>query len=306
MKIQDELSETDSLRQSIRSKYKDSMIKRAQSKQSCTKLCLSIPPMHYRQSEISDISIGHSWLYNGFVISLPDGDMIVDPGLDFMFRLVKSTYDLSRVRYIFVSHGHIDHYAGLSPILDWLIRAGSKVSLIAPKSFLDSGLVSEYHLGKSSTEKWSSIISCKPILGNQDIELSSKVQLSPIKLSHGIDCFGFSINTSTGQLNYISDTGMNEDLGSLIATKINGPLIINIDSFVETKNSKTHMCVEALLPYLERSKNINKIVLGHINPCGEIPHESWAKKIAQYVQTNTGIECYAPSQKGLSIDMSDA
>ena len=74
-------------------------------------------------------------------------------------------------------------------------------------------------------------------------------------------------------------------------------LITNIDSFIYTKNSKTHLPILDLLEIVKEN-NIKKVILAHINPMGELKYEEWGKKLAKYVYKVSEVPTFSIKEKG--------
>lgn len=292
-------SNYDNRRNKIRNQYREAMARRTE-KSPTNKDILYVPPMHFSQEEIPDLSFGHSWLYNGFTISIDGVAIVIDPGLDFLFRLARDNYDLAAIDYIFISHAHIDHYAGAAPLLDWLIRAQSKVITIAPEEVFHS-VISPFHAGTDTTLSWSPNHSSIAIEDNQVLKLINNIELQPLKLQHGTPCFGFKLKTKQRTITYISDTGHFAGIKEYIADST--ILVINIDSFAETKNSKTHLSAEDLLKCIPSKNDLQHIVVTHVNPSGELPFEEWGKQIAAYIEHTTNIPTVCPDESGLRLDI---
>lgn len=285
------------------------------------------PAMHV-QTEHAFLRNGLSWHYNGFLITTGKTVIVVDPGVDFLFRLQISGIDPSIITHVYISHAHIDHYGGANSIMDWLIRAKKPVTVLAPESVFTNKSVSDFHSGRMEfPAHW------KPLHSSISIKPNSKIQLDdctllPFDLYHSIECMGFRLETPHGQFSYISDTGYAitmEDKGKVINIKkgelpksksfehtdwhkdidnhVAGSdlMVANIDSFYPNKNSTTHMSLLDLVFLLSKSNNIKKVILGHVNPIGELAYDEWGEKLAQYVEAESSIKCYSVPNAGISV-----
>lgn len=74
-------------------------------------------------------------------------------------------------------------------------------------------------------------------------------------------------------------------------------LIANIDSYMHTKNSKTHLPILDLLEIIKMN-NINKVILAHINPIGELVYKDWGSNLEKCVKEVIGIQTFAIKEKG--------
>jgi len=77
-------------------------------------------------------------------------------------------------------------------------------------------------------------------------------------------------------------------------------LIANVDSFMYTKNSKSHLSFLDLIEIVENN-DVKKIVLAHIDPMGELPYERWGKKLALYAVSKCKIKAYSIEKSGKKI-----
>ena len=74
-------------------------------------------------------------------------------------------------------------------------------------------------------------------------------------------------------------------------------LITNIDSYMYTKNSKTHLPLLDLLEII-KDNNIKEIIIAHVNPIGELKYEEWGNKLAKYVYKISKIKTFAVKISG--------
>ena len=148
------------------------------------------------------------WKYNGFILHLGSSTMIVDPGVDFLSRCLFSNINLMKTNTLFVSHGHLDHYASASNMLEVMAseQKEKRIRFIASKEFYKQRVMSNWHLnnergGLSNVES----LKATPY---KKIVLNTNTQLIPIPLVHTIKgALGFIILYKNLKIGYISDTG---------------------------------------------------------------------------------------------------
>jgi glyoxylase-like metal-dependent hydrolase (beta-lactamase superfamily II) len=90
-------------------------------------------------------------LANGFVVRLGDLAMMVDPGPDALSRCLSAGVVPSRVNAVYVSHAHVDHYAGAESVIEemcliMLIRRGR---LLVSPAVAEAGCISAFHQGRT-------------------------------------------------------------------------------------------------------------------------------------------------------------
>ena len=316
--LERELIRLDKKRLNIRKKYKDKLINNK--KRLCHKDYILFPTSVVSENNYQ-LRYGVSWLQNGFILKKGDNIIAVDPGVNFVLRLTESGFDLSTITHIFISHSHLDHSADANVLMDFLIRAKSYVKIIAPKSVYEEKVISDFHSGikPKFPVNHSAII----IDENSEIELLNCYKMKFIPLHHSVECYGFKICGNNENYTYLSDTSYTKELltknkeyipitniSNYIEnatahssynyikdfTKDSNILITNVDSFLYTKKSKTHLPILDLLEIV-KGNNIQKIILAHINPIGELKYEEWGMKLAKYVCKATGIQTFSVKEK---------
>ena len=317
--LKDELIKLDKKRIEIRRKYKEKLVKNNNKK-------IQKDYIFFPKNVISEnnyqLRYGLPWLQNGFVIKKGRNVIAVDPGVNFVLRLTESGFDLSSITHIFISHTHLDHSADANVLMDFMIRAKASVKIIAPKSVYNEKVISDFHSGIKTKfpVNHSSIV----INENSEIELFDGYKMTFISLYHGIECYGFKIMKKNEVYTYLSDTSYTKEIltkhGKVIPvkniekyeenavsvssyeniknfSKNSNVLISNIDSFAYTKNSITHLPLLDLLEIL-KDNNIQKVILTHINPVGELKYEEWGKKLSKYIFKETNIKAFSIKDSG--------
>ena len=317
-----DLFEKDVQRLEIRAEYKKQMI--AGKTQDAS---LELPdsyvyfPMSIISPDNTQLRKGLSWLSNGFVVKQGRDVIAVDPGVGFVHRLTESGYDLNQVTDLFVSHMHLDHSADANTLMDWKIRARDNTKVYAPKSVFQSQTISDFHSGLTSRFP---VHHSAHVLNFDDSANLLDNKLTFVELHHGVECAGFMLQ-GVKKIAYVSDTGYALELnGDTDIDEVATPqkdatisksrlsikeyvsvadvLVVNIDSFVHNKNSKTHLSVTDLLDILAGS-NISQVVIAHVSPLGELDYNEWAGKLAEYVETKSGIATFAPNVDGLLLNL---
>lgn len=320
-KLKNELILLDKKRLNIRNKYKKKLIN---SRKKIDNKDYIFFPKSIISEKNYQLRYGLSWLQNGFILKKGNNVIAVDPGVNFVLRLTESGFDLSTITHIFISHSHLDHSADANVLMDFLIRAKKSVKIIAPKSVYEEKAISDFHSGLKLKfpVNHSSVI----IDESSEIELLNGCKMKFVSLQHSVECYGFKLFNSNNNENYtyLSDTSYTKELFTKsekcipIAnvnnyienaisnsshnyikefTKDSNILITNIDSFIYTKNSKAHLPIMDLLEIVKGS-NVQKIILAHINPIGELKYEEWSLKLAKYVYKASGIQTVAIKENG--------
>lgn len=318
-KLEKELIELDKRRLNIRKRYKNKLIN---SKKKLNQKDYIYFPKSVVSEKNHQLRYGLSWLQNGFILKKGDNVIAVDPGVNFVLRLTESGFDLSTITHIFISHTHLDHSADANVLMDFMIRAKASVKIIAPKSVYDEKVISDFHSGLKP--KFPVNHSAIIIDENSKIELLDGYKMTFVKLQHSVECYGFKISGNNQNYTYLSDTSYTRELvtknNKIISItditdymenvksksnynyikeflKDSDVLITNIDSYMYTKNSKTHLPLLDLLEII-KDNNIKKIIIAHVNPIGELKYEDWGNKLAKYVYKISRIKTFAVKISG--------
>lgn len=318
-KLEKELIELDKKRLNIRKRYKNKLIN---SKKKLNQKDYIYFPKSVVSEKNHQLRYGLSWLQNGFILKKGDNVIAVDPGVNFVLRLTESGFDLSTITHIFISHTHLDHSADANVLMDFMIRAKASVKIIAPKSVYDEKVISDFHSGLKP--KFPVNHSAIIIDENSEIELLDGYKMTFVPLQHSVECYGFKISGNNQNYTYLSDTSYTRELvtknNKIISItditdymenvksksnynyikeflKDSDVLITNIDSYMYTKNSKTHLPLLDLLEII-KDNNIKKIIIAHVNPIGELKYEEWGNKLAKYVYKISKIKTFAVKISG--------
>ena len=144
----------------------------------------------------------------GFYLEVDGLRLYVDPGPGAVVRAQEAGIDLGMLDGIFVSHGHLDHYAGTEAIIEGMCwgmycRRGL---LMAPGQILErEHLVSRYHQGRDSDLGYKGGPSVVTLGAHQPIQLKG-LTLTPIPVHHAGENYGFILDTGNLKVGYTSDT----------------------------------------------------------------------------------------------------
>ena len=144
----------------------------------------------------------------GFYLEVAGLRLYVDPGPGAVVRAKEAGIDLGLLDGVFVSHGHLDHYAGTEAIIEGMCwgmftRRGF---LMAPEQVLERDrLISRYHQGRNSGLGYKGGPSVIPLQAHQP-NLLKGLTLTPIPVHHAEENYGFILDTGKFKLAYTSDT----------------------------------------------------------------------------------------------------
>ena len=144
----------------------------------------------------------------GFVINLGELRMHVDPGPGAVIRSLEAGLDPADLDAIYISHGHLDHYAGVESVVEGMCWAMStrRGILLAPGEVLqERNLVSRYHQGKAGYIPYRGGPQAVSLESSRPVEVKG-LTLTPVPAYHGGENYGFILDSPQLRLGYTSDT----------------------------------------------------------------------------------------------------
>lgn len=251
--------------------------------------------------------------------------MLVDPGAELLSR-IKYPNELVKVNALFISHAHIDHYAGANVALDFmkLTEKQKKIKILAGKAVFDDKNISDYYLSSKGNINVEKI----ELKENENYDLDG-YSLGTVILNHSIEStFGFVLKGNGTTIGYISDTGytkkfkttagvtsesgLNEYEGEFeeIVEKFDhiknefkkvDILIANINDLYFNKHSKYHMTGFDLIDILKGSK-VRYCFIPNLFPV-DLKNVNHAKKVADYISEKSGVKTIAIPKEGLRFSL---
>lgn len=245
--------------------------------------------------------------------------MYVDPGPGAVVRAHQMQLDLGSMDAVYISHGHLDHYAGAEGVVEamcWAMYA-RRGYLLAPANVLKGeGILSYYHQGNAGYANYQGgpqVVSLQPY---QSVKIKDAV-LTPIPAYHTKNNFGFILDTGTMTIGYTSDTNYIRQYstpnGLVEVGKGNhGPIMDfkevvsyrqdikeafqGVDVLVAnvtTHNSWPHRHLTTLgLAHLLRQSKVKLCFLTHFNHICVQPVDL-RSLMAQYIEESTGVKTLA-------------
>lgn len=276
------------------------------------------PAIHI--SEWDDmLRYGMCWLYNWFMIITPEHGLLVDPGVDFSYRWMKSWYPISRCDTMYITHQHIDHVWWAPTYLEWLLRGRKMINIMLTPETIEDGNIPKYYLW-SSPERASHNVTL--------LDAEKEIDCWPYKLQtiqhfHGAVCYGFSTVINDKKISHISDTWYatkvrDSEWEKLVwkekviwapleilekreslrnAIHWSDTVIINMEVMDYAKNSYTHATAYDIIDMV-KDNDIKNLIISHINPCGQYTLE-WMKDLQEFVQEQSWVTTIIPGRDGL-------
>jgi ribonuclease BN (tRNA processing enzyme) len=189
------------------------------------------------------------------MLDTPDAYVILDAGMGIhkADRYIKKKKPV----YIFLSHFHIDHIAGLHVLPKFKFR--NPIEIYGPKG-------SRRHIGSLLRHPYTARLANLPMpakLFEIDRNRPTSVQVEFAPLKHSTICYGYRFNISGTVVAYCTDTGMCPGLDALGA---GADLLICESSYRpgETLDSWPHMRPEDAA-HAARTCGAKKLVLTHFD-----------------------------------------
>lgn len=133
------------------------------------------------------------------LLTIGNDYVLIDCGEGTQFRLIEQRIRPGRLRYIFISHLHGDHYFGLAPLLSTLNMAGrtEDLYLFGPRG-LDEVLTTIFRVSNSRLGYKLHFQAVDP---NESVVLLDNPLMSvqSIPLEHRVDCTGYLFREKPGR-----------------------------------------------------------------------------------------------------------
>ncbi|ABO51496.1 beta-lactamase domain protein [Desulforamulus reducens MI-1] len=249
----------------------------------------------------------------GFILVVDGLRLYVDPGPGAVVRAREAGLDLGSLDGIFISHGHLDHYAGAEAVIEamcWgmFVRRGV---VLAPRQVLERDrLLSIYHQGKDRLSGYKGGPTVRILEAHQPMPIG-KVALTPIPAYHGEENYGFILQTESLTLGYTSDTNYIQGYTTPEGSKdlsYRGPIMDLIDivdyrtdikeafsqvdvliANVTSHNVYAHRHITTLgLAHLLRGSKVKLCIMTHFNHCCLSP-DDLRPPMATYVEQTSGV-----------------
>jgi ribonuclease BN (tRNA processing enzyme) len=146
--------------------------------------------------------------YNSFII---DGSFLIEVPPDIMVGIFRENIDLLKIKTIYISHFHADHYFGIPFLLlrCFMEESGTDIKIIGPLGIEDR--VKEICItafgADHPMQKWvQDHVTCELIEETGTIAVNRHYVLKPIPLFHSPETFGFILESGEKKVTYLADT----------------------------------------------------------------------------------------------------
>lgn len=250
----------------------------------------------------------------GFVLVAEGVRLYVDPGPGAVVRAKEAGIDLGTLDAVFISHGHLDHYAGAEAVIEGMCWGmfSRRGHLLAPGQVLERDrLLSRYHQGLGTTPSgYKGGPTVIPLEPNRPVTLKN-ITLTPVPVHHAGENYGFILDTGRVTIGYTSDTNYIQSYTTpqgVVDMAWRGPIMDLLEvvdhrkdlkeafggvdvlvANVTTHNVYAHRHITTLgLPHLLQGSRVKLCFITHFNHCCLRP-EDLRPVMAGFVETQTGI-----------------
>ncbi len=249
----------------------------------------------------------------GFVLVVDGLRLYVDPGPGAVVRAQEAGIDLGALDGIFISHGHLDHYAGAEAVIEGMCWGmfSRRGYLMAPRQMLERDrLLSCYHQGLKTHTGYKGGPTVVLLQAHQPIQIKNAV-LTPVPVYHTEENYGFVLNTGNVSIGYTSDTNYIKSYSTpegIKETGRRGPIMDLLEvvdyrrdikemfsqvdvliANVTSHNVYAHRHITTLgLPHLLQGSKVKLCFITHFNHCCLRP-EDLRPAMAAYVENRSGV-----------------
>lgn len=188
----------------------------------------------------------------GLYLNIQDTAIILDPGVGTFANFIKK-YAKVKLDGILLSHVHIDHSNDMNIFIEYMGACGERKqgSLLLPKQAIDDNVISSYLM-----EYPKDVYISRP---NQSYYIKN-LKITSIEHHHGVESYGFMIDTGKEKIAIITDTRYFSEL--VDAYEGADILIINVPYNKGMKETSLHLDIVSV-EKLVKSIEPKKVILTH-------------------------------------------
>jgi ribonuclease Z len=200
--------------------------------------------------------------YNAFIV---DGTLLVETPPDIMNSIYREGIERKDISAIYISHFHADHCFGLPFFLlkNFFDGYTSEIDIYGPEGLKQrvSELCALAFGPESRMLSWvKKYARCHEVKEGKELKVCAKYELTPIRMFHSEETYGFTIETDEKRLLYIADSYWDKRLLSHMDDA--DAILIDLNG-EKSDTVKVHISEEDLVEYaLPRYKNREVIFYG--------------------------------------------
>jgi ribonuclease BN (tRNA processing enzyme) len=217
----------------------------------------------------------------GLLIRVDDENLLFDCGPGILDRLVKLGTDVSRLKYVFITHFHVDH------VLDFiaLVKARALLERRELKVYGPVGLrrfCEEIFEKATAFSYLSKDLKCFEFLELREcvegvVEKTKNWEVSCIPVLH-FNGIAYRIDSHGKSVVYSGDTSPDKNIVKLSK---NADVLIHECSFPDEKSLLGLHMIPSKLTDIAKQSNVKKLILNHLYPICEEREEEMKEKIKE-------------------------
>ena len=198
----------------------------------------------------------------GTLISYKDKiNILLDIGSG-ISRKINDHASILDIKYIIISHFHIDHVSDLFYFLKANYMLERKEKLIIMGAVGLNNLYNKWLDAHHYMKPHLDFVSIKEIIPNTPIAIENNIEIIGIEVPHGKFSLAYLIKKDNFKIIYSGDTGFSEELITLAK---NADILIHECSLTDDKNSEIHVTPTQLSKIAIKS-NAKKLIATHFYP----------------------------------------
>ncbi len=159
-------------------------------------------------------AINNGLPYNSFIIN---DDFLVETPPDIMNSLFREGVDRQKISEIYISHFHADHCFGLPFLLlrNFADGYSTGIKITGPKGIEQrvTDICTLAFGAEHLMQKWiGKYITFEEIYKGKEIEINTQYKLTPVKMFHSPETYGFVLESEGKKTAYIADTYWEDSL----------------------------------------------------------------------------------------------
>ncbi|MFC1840131.1 MBL fold metallo-hydrolase [Thermodesulfobacteriota bacterium] len=193
-------------------------------------------------------AINDGLAYNSFII---DDSFLIEAPPDVMIGIFRENIDILKIKKIYISHFHADHYFGIPFLLlrCFMEESETDVKIIGPRGI--ESRVREICITAFGTDhpmqKWvEDYVVYEEIEEEKEIVTDSGYLLKPVPLFHSPETYGFILESGEKKIAYLADTYWEESLLEYIEDV--NDVIVDLNG-EKTDKVKVHISEDDLVTY---------------------------------------------------------
>lgn len=191
-------------------------------------------------------------LAGGLYLHMDDTKLIIDPGPNTFYQYINHYTD--KIDGIVLSHVHIDHSNDLNLLVELMTDGGESKNgtVLLPKQALEENVLQPYI--RNFPEKIK-IIEPSISYKIKNIEITTSIEHR-----HGVENYGFKIETKNHRIGLVTDTGYFPEL--IDSYRGCDVLIMNVPYYIQDKLKPKHLDIKGVEEFIKNIKP-KKVILTH-------------------------------------------